>query len=141
MSTAQSLSGQCLCGTVKISGEFKAAHVGACHCDMCRRWAGGPFMVVESAGELQLDGGAAIGRYASSDWAERGFCNNCGSVLFYRLTGNNTHFVSTGLFADQSNLALDHQTFIDEKPPWYSFANKTRDLTGEELFAAFAPPE
>lgn len=23
--------------------------------------------------------------YASSDWAERGFCNHCGTVLFWRM--------------------------------------------------------
>ena len=35
---------------------------------------------------------------------------------------------------------FDHQVFIDEKPDYYSFANETKDMTGQELFAMFANP-
>ena len=31
------------------------------------------------------------------------------------------------------------QIFIDEKPAYYDFANKTKNMTGAEVFAAFAP--
>ena len=27
-----------------------------------------------------------------------------------------------------------------DKPPYYEFANKTHNMTGAEVFAAFAPP-
>ncbi len=33
------------------------------------------------------------------------------------------------------------QIFIDEKPAYYDFANKTHNMTGAEVFAAFAPPD
>ena len=32
---------------------------------------------------------------------------------------------------------MDNQIFIDEKPDFYSFANETTTLTGEEVFAQF----
>ncbi len=34
---------------------------------------------------------------------------------------------------------FDHQIFIDEKPDYYSFSNKTYNVTGEEVFAQYAP--
>ena len=75
--------------------------------------------------------------YASSDWAERGFCRKCGSHLFYRLTGSGRYMVPPGLL--DVDFVFDHQVFIDEKPGYYSFANETENLTGEELFAKYAP--
>ena len=45
-----------------------------------------------------------------------------------------------GIFEDDSNFVFDHQVFIDEKPKYYKFANKTTDMTGAEVFAKFAPP-
>ena len=43
-----------------------------------------------------------------------------------------------GLFDDDKGLVFDHQVFIDEKPSFYSFANKTNDMTGAELLKKFA---
>ena len=38
-------------------------------------------------------------------------------------------------------LVFDHQIFIEEKPSFYAFANETKNMTGEEVFALFAAPE
>ena len=40
-----------------------------------------------------------------------------------------------------SGYAFTSQIFIDEKPAYYDFANKTHNMTGAEVFAAFAPPD
>jgi len=78
-------------------------------------------------------------RYKSSDWAERGFCGNCGTNLFYRLVESDVHVMSPGSLDDQSELSLTSQIFIDEKPDWYEFANETEKMTGAEVFAKYAP--
>ena len=44
-----------------------------------------------------------------------------------------------GLLDDDSSFVFDHQIFIDEKPPYYEFSNKTKDMTGAEVFAKYAP--
>ena len=49
--------------------------------------------------------------------------------------------VSPCALDDQSGLKLTGQVFIDEKPDWYAFANETRNMTGAELFAMFAPED
>ena len=138
MTTTQA-TGSCLCGAVKVSANTKN-NVGACHCGMCRKWAGGPLLAIDCGDDVSFSGVENIAIFDSSQWAERGFCNKCGTHLFYRLKGTQQHFLPVGLFADDSNFVLDHQVYIDEKPAFYSFAQKTEDMTGAEVFAKYAPP-
>ena len=44
-----------------------------------------------------------------------------------------------GLFDDDSEFIFDHQVFIDEKPTFYLFSNKTEDWNGDELYAKYDP--
>lgn len=132
-------SGHCLCGAVKFTANNMGKKVTACHCAMCRRWAGGPVIEVECGTEVTFEGEDSITVFDSSDWAERGFCGNCGSHLFYRLKESREYMIPVGLFEDQTGLTFDQQVFIDEKPSFYSFSNKTKDLTGAEIYAMYAP--
>ena len=43
-----------------------------------------------------------------------------------------------GLFNNDDPFIFDHQVFIEERPSFYCFANKTEDMTGAELFAKFS---
>jgi hypothetical protein len=138
MSNANVAQGSCLCGAVKISTNNMSNLVGACHCNMCRKWGGGALLAVECGSEVSFSGEENIGVYQSSQWAERGFCQKCGSHLFYKLKQNSQYFIPVGLFDNSENLRLDHQVFIDEKPEYYSFANETHNMTGAQLFAQFA---
>lgn len=138
MSELNVAKGSCLCGAVKVSTTSMNNHVAACHCSICRKWGGGAFLGVECNGDVSFEGEDHIGVYQSSEWAERGFCKKCGSHLFYRLKANNHYYIPVGIFDHQSGLVFDLQVFIDEKPEYYSFANETKNLTGEELFAMFA---
>lgn len=129
--------GHCICGEVRIKAKNASSSVGACHCKMCRRWGGGPFMEIDCGADVEIDGEENIAVFNSSDWAERGFCRNCGTHLFYRLKESRQHMIPVGLFEDSESLVFESQVFIDEKPDYYEFTNKTKDLTGEELFALF----
>ncbi|MCW8908886.1 MAG: GFA family protein [Sedimenticola sp.] len=140
MSDRHSDSGRCLCGAVTLKAESISNHVGACHCGMCRRWGGGPLMAVPCGTGVTLDGLQHVTVYDSSDWAERGFCNCCGSHLFYRLKESGEHYVPVGLFDSAEEFVFDHQVFIDRKPGYYRFANQTRDMTEAEVFSRYAPP-
>lgn len=133
-------NGSCLCGAVKIAAASMSMHVGACHCGMCRKWNGGPLMTVDCGIDIEFEGQAHIAVFNSSVWAERGFCKQCGSHLFYRLKESGQHMVPVGLFDDVGELVFDHQVFIDKKPSYYAFENKTRDMTEAEIFALYAPP-
>jgi len=97
-------------------------------------------MEVDCGSDVHFEGEEHISVFDSSQWADRGFCSQCGSHLFYRLKENQQYMVPVGLFDNDQGLVLKHQVFIDEKPTYYSFANQTENMTGEELFAKFAPP-
>lgn len=91
-----------------------------------------------TCGGVTFEGEENIGRIRSSDWAERGFCNKCGSNLFYHIVGSDEYQVSAGLLDDSSKLRMSLQVFTDAKPSFYEFANDTKMMTGEEVVAAFA---
>lgn len=142
MSDGNKGTGSCLCGAVKINANNIGNSVGACHCGMCRKWSGGPLMAVDCGSDVSFQGEENISVYNSSDWAERGFCKQCGSNLFYRLKQGNQYFILAGLFDNDENFVFDHQVFIDKKPAFYRFANETKDHTEAEVFEWYsAKPE
>ena len=138
MSQTQSVSGQCLCGKIKIKARTASNHVHACHCSTCRRWSGGPLLAVDCELDVIFEGENYIKVFDSSEWAERGFCSECGTHLFYRLKPTGQHIMAADLFDDLNDIQFDGQIFTDQKPDYYDFANKTTMKTGEELFAEFA---
>lgn len=130
--------GSCLCGAVRVVAKTKNSDVGVCHCTMCRKWGGGPLLVAECGSDVDFDGVESISTFGSSDWAERGFCRTCGTHLFYRLKQDAHYAIPVGLFEESNRWALAEQIFIDQKPSFYSFSEKTRDLTGEEALAQYS---
>lgn len=138
MRTSNTINGHCLCKKVTITATPNELHVGPCHCESCRRWASGPFFAIDCKNQVVIKGQEWIKTYDSSDWADRGFCSECGTNLFYRLKGQNHYMFAVGLFTEQSDFVMDHQVFIDEKPSFYSFSEQTKNMTGEECFALFS---
>jgi hypothetical protein len=135
---SQQMTGGCLCGAVRFVATPAARHFDACHCSMCRRWAAGPALMVDCGKSVTFTDKTGLAFYRSSEWAERGFCNRCGSPLCYRLTGQDSHFMSLEAFDEREGFTFNVQIFTDEKPAYYEFANKTKMMTGAEVFAMFA---
>ena len=130
--------GSCLCGNVTITAKHLDPKVGVCHCSKCRKWSGGPLLAVGCGTDVNIDNEASVTVFQSSDWAERGFCNSCGTNLFYRFIESKEYIVLAGVFDNDQDFEMDHQIFIEEKPNYYSFANKTNNMTGAEVFAQYA---
>jgi hypothetical protein len=102
---------------------------------MCRRWSGGPGLTA-AAGRVRFEGAGHIGRYDSSEWAERGFCTRCGSHLFYRLKARDHYYLWLGAFDDPSPFRLAGEIYVDEKPAGYAFAGDHPRLTGAQFLAS-----
>lgn len=92
---------------------------------------------VESAQSVSFTGSEEIAIFSSSDWAERGFCQQCGTHLFYRLKQNDHYALPVGLLDSSDTWIITEQIFIEQKPAYYSLAEKTKLLTGEEVFAQY----
>lgn len=130
------MSGRCLCGAVRFVAEEVKSGFDACHCGMCRRWAGGPLFTTQ-ARNVSFEGTESLTRYASSDWAERGFCSKCGSTLFYYLKPAKAFMMSVGAFDDQASFRLVEEIYIDGKPDGYALAGDHPRLTEAETLAKF----
>lgn len=137
-SATQQMTGGCLCGAVRFTATPAARHFDACHCSMCRRWSAGPAMMVDCGSSVNFTDKTGLAFYRSSDWGERGFCNRCGTSLCYRLVEQDSIFMSLETFDDRQGFSFAMQIFTDEKPGYYEFANKTKTMTGAEVFAAFS---
>lgn len=138
MEATRSINGRCNCGAVCFTGLAKEGAVSVCHCDMCRRWSSGPYLSI-SCRDMCFEGEQAITVVRSSDWAERGFCGRCGSNIYYHLVGTIEYQIAVGTLDDQSNLHLELQVFTDRRPPFYSFAEKTKCMDTDDVMAAFGP--
>ena len=98
-------------------------------------------MEVDCGQAVTFNGEENVSVFDSSEWAERGFCRNCGTHLFYRIKQSGQHLMPIGLFDEVEDLAFETQVFIDEKPSFYGFSNKTKNMTGAEIFALFGTSE
>ena len=94
------MNGHCLCGAVRIESP-NTKEIGACHCGFCRRWGGGPLLAVHCGPKVKFHGAEHIAVYASSSWAERAFCKECGTHLYYKLLVTGEYFVPAGAFRQQ----------------------------------------
>lgn len=82
MATNSNYEGGCLCGAVRYRSEKAPFRVAHCHCTMCRKAGGGPFLTfVVFPVETFTWIGQSPARYRSSPKAERAFCSQCGSTL------------------------------------------------------------
>lgn len=130
-----SQSGKCLCGAVKFTADGVKTEHSACHCGMCRRWSGGsPFFAVR-ADSVKFEGEEHIGRYDSSDWGQRGFCKNCGTILFYFFKPLKGYLMSVGAFDENDMFHLGREIYFDRKPSGYAMAGEHPRWTEEETIA------
>jgi len=134
------MKGQCVCGATTFTVELKNHDVHACHCSICRRQTSGVIMTIDvEQGSLQFTQDQHLSIYNSSAWGERGFCNCCGTNLFWR-TKDQSYCNINAFALDQQpqDIKFDMEIFIDNKPEFYAFNNETKKLTEADVIALFA---
>ena len=139
-------TGHCLCGAVHFTIHDLKPEFGVCHCKMCQRWAGSALLgltVPES--DVEFQGAKQIGRFQSSDWAERAFCTKCGSGLYYRVTQKGpyygTYHMPIGLLDDTSGLTMAREIYTDAQADSVVFAGERTRLDTKETLALFGIDE
>jgi hypothetical protein len=142
--TMDELKGQCMCGAVRFTAQSVQTDFAACHCKMCQRWAGSALLATTVRGDdLTWIGQDHIARFQSSDWAERAWCTNCGSGLWYRITAQGPHQgeyeIPVGLFDDTTGMRLVREIFTDRKSEAFAFAGDHEMLTEAQVIALFGP--
>ena len=114
-------NGACLCGAVGfvVSGPLRG--VVYCHCSQCRRQSGHFYAATNVAdANLEITGADKITWFSASEFAKRGFCSVCGSVLFWKHNEEAETSVLAGSFDQPSGLRSESHIFVGDKGDYYT---------------------
>jgi hypothetical protein len=81
------LTGGCFCGRVRYEVTGVPYNATNCHCAICRRASGAPFVAWFSVkrGEFRIVAGEPAS-FRSSDHGTRRFCSQCGTQIIFAST-------------------------------------------------------
>lgn len=134
------MNGRCMCGAVTVAADALDDRMSACHCEMCRRWTGTAFVAVHAKGsDVTLTG--PIKTVRLSTWAARGWCDDCGSTLFYNLLKDGSYGLSAGLFDNAADRQITHEYYHDHKPDGWAFSGDHTRMTRRESLEFFGISE
>lgn len=113
--------GSCLCGKVRFETRGKLRGVIFCHCSQCRKQSGHHYAATNVQDDaITISGTENITWYAASDFARRGFCATCGSVLFWKHHDLDYISVMAGTFDQPSGLKGESHIFVADKGDYYA---------------------
>lgn len=123
---AEPVKGQCLCGSVRFELTPPLRAVTVCHCAQCRRWHGhvGAYTAVPRD-RFSLAESQSLAWFASSSFARRGFCRECGSSLFWERAGHDMISITAGSLDAPTGLQTVLQIFAEDKGDYYELDPKT----------------
>jgi hypothetical protein len=130
---ASSHQGGCLCGAVRYEVNGPLRQVVACHCDMCRRTSGhfaAATAVRREALVLQEERG--LRGYDSSATARRGFCQFCGSNLFWAPNDESRVSIMAGTLDKPTGLTIAVHIFVNDAGDYYRIADGMPQRTDGE---------
>jgi hypothetical protein len=130
---ARSFRGGCLCGAVRYEVRGPLRPVVACHCDMCRRTSGHFAAATAARREaLTLHEDRGLRWFDSSPAARRGFCQYCGSNLFWAPTDGSRFSIMAGTLDKPTGLAIAVHIFVDDAGDYYRIADGMPQRTDGE---------
>jgi hypothetical protein len=117
------LTGGCQCGAIRYRLAAAPFDSNLCHCRMCQKAGGGPFMVFASVKRdaFEVTRGE-ISRYRSSEIAERGFCPQCGTPLTYEGSSAKHVSVTIGSLDDPNAVGIKEQLGVQAEVTWLKSA-------------------
>jgi hypothetical protein len=118
MNRAVRASGGCLCGAVTYEVRGPLRDVLTCRCVECRRWSGHVFAATTARREhlalVESRGLRWIASPESESHAERGFCCECGSSLFWDAPGRETVCIAAGSLDEPTGLRLIGHVYVSQ---------------------------
>ena len=115
------VTGGCQCGAVRYRLDVVPTGTHICHCRMCQKASGGPFIASVLTSSFVVTRGA-LSTFKSSEIAERGFCAACGTPLTYRSFPGNFVIVTIGSLDDPDAFAPHTQYGAESRVSWLATA-------------------
>jgi hypothetical protein len=114
-------TGSCLCGAVSFRTSGPLRGVVYCHCSQCRKQTGHFVAATDVPDDaIVVTGASNVKWYASSTKARRGFCSNCGSLLFWKHSEREHVSVMAGAFNAPTGLEGECHIFVADKGDYYA---------------------
>lgn len=128
-------TGGCLCGAVRYEVRGPLRPVIACHCSQCRRTSGHFVAATATAPEnLVMVEDRGLRWYQSSSFARRGFCNTCGSSIFWEITAGEDKgdriSIMAGTLDSATGLETEMHIYVDDAGDYYKINDGLPQKTG-----------
>jgi hypothetical protein len=115
-------TGRCMCGAVTYEVRGPLRDVVLCHCVECRRWAGsvGAFAAtrVEDLVVVETEAVRWVDSPESNRRARRGFCEACGSSLFWQAEDGERVSIAAGTLDVPTGLRLAAHIYTHQASDW-----------------------
>jgi hypothetical protein len=113
-------TGSCLCGGVAFEVERFTRDVLACHCTQCRKQTG-HFAAFTKARDQDITfiRSEPLKWYKASDFASRGFCSACGSVMFWREDQADSTSIAAGCLDGATEMKIEGHIYCANAGDYY----------------------
>lgn len=136
------MTGGCQCGAVRFAIYTEPARLSLCHCRMCQKAGGGPFLALADVKHADFAWTRGKpGTFVSSSHAERDFCPACGTPLSYREKDGEYIELTMGSFDRSQDLAPAYATGTESWLPWTGSIANLPGKTTAEMSASHEPKE
>ena len=129
------ISGSCLCGTVRYSTDAEPVRTFVCHCTTCQRHIGSVFgtFVLFPRGSIAVSG--VLKTYTEPGGTSgvpmhRRFCPNCGSPIVLEKEGSQFTLITAGTLDDRSIARPSANIFCGSAQPWVPITKDTQNYPG-----------
>ncbi len=115
------VTGGCQCGAVRYRTDVMLDNAHLCHCRMCQKAVGNIFAALVATPNASLTwtrGQPSI--FKSSDHAERGFCSQCGTPLFYNSLDNERINLTMGSLDNPNQFPPGGEVGVEAKVDWFN---------------------
>lgn len=131
---AKTLTGGCLCGTVRFSLEDKFKAFYLCHCKQCKQLTGSAFAsnIVTDKDNIKWHSGqdsVSIYEHPSRVFS-KSFCKLCGSALPFINKAKTSLVVPAGSLNELPEIKPQANIFMSEEACWLSDGAKARKFPG-----------
>ena len=123
------ITGSCLCGSVRFEVTEEPAWAHNCHCSRCRKTRGGAFasnLFVPIDGLHFTEGESLLHSYKPPG-AERfthTFCTRCGSTMPWRVESRGMYAIPMGALDVDPAVRPRAHIFVESKAPWFEIADE-----------------
>lgn len=131
--TPLTLAGGCLCGAVRYAVTTDSDEGYYCHCRMCQLAFGNTRVPFFNVQQRHVTWQGTPKQYASSKFARRGFCGDCGTPLSFAYVDSQRMDLSVGSLDDPAALRPATHVAIESRVErWHA----DDGLPGERLDAS-----